>query len=884
MTGIIEDLSNLKDKVQWSVELPDGNIAMAKKEGDVCFDNGFVLRNVLYVPGLTCNLLSVPQLLDEGNCIVQFAPNICVIQDLTSRTVIGAGERMDGGLFYFREMPPTKAFKTTTTTIPFDLWHKRLVGTPQQNGRVERKHRHILNVARALRFQSYLPIDFWGERILTAAYLINHTPSSILNGKTPYTVLLQDKIKDLENVVCIMGRSTDTLRLLTSEQKAFKDNLLKSGVGYNGPFVLSQAYAKIPKLYRASKLCDKNEQLHVFDSEKTLEDAEKSQLKMNEFQKDEKVQELKIQQIDYKKLNKLYKDFVPQKELSVEQTYFSSSSFPVLKILFKILRKQKVLPTESPLIKRTAKFEAYFEKLEKMKVVLERQLAISWVWRYISQDNSLWVVVISGVCTWFVFTGDGGSMLKHLFPRLFALETIKDIYVANKFRVPITCSFRRPVRGGLEAQQLDHLHGYYWIDSVIYSGIRWVWDLNGDGVFRVKDVRNLLDETFLPKADTPTRWIKCIPIKVNVFVWKALQDRLPTRLNLVRRNILIDSLSCPICDGEPEDSSHLFFHCCLARDVTRLVCRWWDLGFHSFNSYTDWQGKNLLFADSNPRKDVIFDEIVLRSFNWCLARGDKFASRSRKCVFVGYPYGQKGWRLFDLEKLEFFLSRDVDFLENVFPYDTEPITPCVNNVAYNDDETHDEYSSQEMGGSVTIPVNENTIPHDDGNQVVVNENTILHDDGDQVVGNKGITPSPQSHNVDTGEQVQAEELGRGHRKKHVSVRLRDYVTNTIQKMSPSHSTPLAQSTSSSTPYPIGHYVNSEKISSCHRTFLKAITAERELVTYSEAVKDKRWRSAMDSELEDLEQNKTWTIEKLPPDKKALGCKWVYKKVQIRWDY
>ncbi|GKA57666.1 hypothetical protein Tco_0756854 [Tanacetum coccineum] len=72
-----------------------------------------------------------------------------------------------------------------------------------------------------------------------------------------------------------MGRSNDTLRLLTHEQKAFRDNLRKLGVGYNGSCVLSQAYAKIPKLYRAYGLCDKNEQLHVFDSKETLEDAEK---------------------------------------------------------------------------------------------------------------------------------------------------------------------------------------------------------------------------------------------------------------------------------------------------------------------------------------------------------------------------------------------------------------------------------------------------------------------------------------------------------------------------------------------------------------------------------------------------------------------------------
>jgi len=97
---------------------------LAVNEGSIKLDENLALSNFLHVPCLTCNLISVSQIVDEINCVAVFSKHMCALQDCTSKMLIGVGEHQDG-LYYFQKKPGVKVRKVTGVDS-LDLWHARL--------------------------------------------------------------------------------------------------------------------------------------------------------------------------------------------------------------------------------------------------------------------------------------------------------------------------------------------------------------------------------------------------------------------------------------------------------------------------------------------------------------------------------------------------------------------------------------------------------------------------------------------------------------------------------------------------------------------------------------------------------------------------------------
>ncbi|XP_074289516.1 uncharacterized protein LOC141614672 [Silene latifolia] len=248
---------------------------------------------------------------------------------------------------------------------------------------------------------------------------------------------------------------------------------------------------------------------------------------------------------------------------------------------------------------------------------------------------------------------------------------------------------------------------------------------------------------------------------------------------------------------------------------------------------------------------------------------DKFASRSRKCVFIGYPFGKKGWRLYDLDTGTYFDSRDVVFMEENFPYQSIHLHDTDSHEFLNETSTLDDVlvvNQSTMISSESTPSTQSSTETPSVSTETPSSSTETPiAPTTEPTSTPDVSTEPNTHTVPPNPDT----MGRGHRTKFPNSNLKDFVVKTTR---PSTHVLTATSPVSGTRYPIANYVNCDRFAPHHQVFLSAVTKSHEPRSFNEAMQDENWKTAMQLEISALEKNNTWTLEDLPPNKKAIGSK------------
>ena len=224
----------------------------------------------------------------------------------------------------------------------------------------------------------------------------------------------------------------------------------------------------------------------------------------------------------------------------------------------------------------------------------------------------------------------------------------------------------------------------------------------------------------------------------------------------------------------------------------------------------------------------------------------KFDKRAVKTVFLGVKPGTKGFILYDIVTKSTFISRNVIFYENSFPYNhknTDTQHAHINNFPISTISDMDRFSS--------------LIPFENSDDYGTENNSFP----------QHALPTQNVENVSQDSQQATDCFHRqSTRSKKPPAYLADYHCPTIALSNTTHTTP----------YPLISYMSYANCSNPHTAFSLSISGTIDPTSFKEANQLECWQNAMLAELEALDKNKTWSLVPLPPDKKAVGCRWVYR--------